>query len=188
MLEGLKAWLFLPLASLAALLSPDSAQPLVANQEVSSVRMRRHQLEARPGQLPWSPLSSAGRLCLSCVIIPSQLWAAGPGTPWPLVLSPAPASLLVTSHSVHWPQSPGRGPSAWCQSQGGDNTDTGHRGHQGGHGDQGAAWHTGGWSVVRGHLGRVSYEAWGRSCNQSPLIIPGHAHVGHHHLQRTLWG
>ena len=62
---------------------------LVANQEVTPLRMRGHQLEASaaPGWQGWPP--SPG---LSCVIIPSQLWR-GPG-PLP-VLSPAPASLAV---------------------------------------------------------------------------------------------
>ena len=78
MLEGLKASVFLLIPSLQTR-SPVSRlwlQPLVANQEVSSLRMRGHQLEARPG-LEAPLVSSPLRLCLSCVIIPSQLgcWA-----------------------------------------------------------------------------------------------------------------
>lgn len=101
MLEGLKASVFLLIPSLQTR-SPVSRlwlQPLVANQEVSSLRMRGHQLEARPG-LEAPLVSSPLRLCLSCVIIPSQLGCWARDSLATLVLSPAPASVLLTSHRV----------------------------------------------------------------------------------------
>ena len=157
-----------PSLGLAALLGPDSAQPLVANQEVARVRMRGHQLEARlrspAPPVSWSRCVRSPRLCLSCVIIPSQLppVATGPGAPWPQSsVQPRPRS---RSHHTSGQQHQGGGHHRG-QPPGGDNLARGHGGHR-----RGPPWPGGGltcpggghWWPVRGGDTWAQGVIWGR--------------------------